>query len=242
MPPLLGAVTHTLNLRLHPNDLAYIARHAEDRAVLVDATPLLLLEKFRSAMPDAHIIVMRDHSAQVPAGMLDYETLIGDAADEPFDGPDPDERDAALMCYTSGTTGRPKGVLYSHRALVLHSFGSGIGDVSALAERDVILPVVPMFHANAWGLPFGAMMTGASLVFAGPHLDPVSLLELMASERVTFTAGVPTIWAGILAALDENPGVYDLSALRQLGVGGAAIPPAVLRGFQERHGLRVVHG
>ena len=238
--PLSGAVMHTLNLRLHPNDLAYITKHAEDDVVLVDATLLPLLERFRAAIPEATIIVMSD-GQPVPDGMLDYEAVLAGAASVPFAEHDVDERDAAAMCYTSGTTGRPKGVLYSHRALVLHSIVSGLGDAMALRESDVILPVVPMFHVNAWGLPFTATMIGATQVFPGPHLDPVSLLELMASERVTATAGVPSIWAGILQTLDKNPGAYDLSAMRCMLVGGAAVPPAVLRGFQERHGLKVLH-
>ncbi len=238
--PLCGAVLHTLNLRLHPNDLAYITKHAEDSVVLVDATLLPLLERFRTAIPDATIVVMGD-GQPVPEGMLDYEAFLAEAAGHPFVEPPLDERDAAALCYTSGTTGRPKGVLYSHRALVLHTVVSAMGDAMSLRERDVILPVVPMFHANAWGLPFTATMLGATQVFPGPHLDPVSLLDLMVSERVTATAGVPSIWAGILNVLDKNPGAYDLSAMRCMLVGGAAVPPAVLRGFQERHGLTVLH-
>lgn len=238
--PLAGAVLHTLNLRLHPTDIAYIVQHAGDRAILVDAMLLPLLEKFRSAIPDVRVIVMGD-GQPVPGGMLDYEALLADAAGAPFSEPRVDELDAAAMCYTSGTTGRPKGVLYSHRALVLHSLVSCAGGVMGLLESDVELPVVPMFHVNAWGLPYTATLVGATQVLPGPHLDPVSLLDLMASERVTVTAGVPSIWAGMLQVLDRNPGAYDLSALRCLLVGGAAVPPAILRGFQERHGLRVLH-
>jgi fatty-acyl-CoA synthase len=238
--PLAGAILHTLNLRLHPHDLAYIAQHAGDRVLLVDATLLPLLERFRSAIPEARVVVMGE-GQPVPDGMIDYEALLDDAAGAPFAEPDVDEQDAAAMCYTSGTTGRPKGVLYSHRALVLHSLVSCCGDTMALRERDTVLPVVPMFHVNAWGLPYTCTLTGAAQVFPGPHMDPVSLLELLASERVTVTAGVPSIWTGMLQVLDSNPGTYDLSALRCLLVGGAAVPPAVLRGFQERHGLHVLH-
>jgi fatty-acyl-CoA synthase len=238
--PLAGAVLHTLNLRLHPDDLAYIASHAGDRAILVDGSLLPLLERFRGAAPGIPIVVMAD-GQPVPEGMLDYEDLLAGAADAPFSAPDPDEREAAAMCYTSGTTGRPKGVLYSHRAIVLHSLASGLTNAMGIREDDVALPVVPMFHVNAWGLPFTTTMMGAAQVFPGPCLDPLSLLDLMSRERVTITAGVPSIWAGILQVLDANPGAYDLSRMRCMLVGGAAVPPAILRGFQERHGLRVLH-
>src|SRR6188472_1127118 len=151
--------------------------------------------------------------------MLDYESLLGDV--EPVaDEPDPDERTAAAMCYTTGTTGKPKGVLYSHRALVLHTFAICLPSGFCIAERDVILPVVPMFHANAWGFPYAALMQGASLVLPGPHLDAASLVELFERERVTLTAGVPTIWMSVLQHLDANPGKYDLSALGTMAVGG----------------------
>ena len=238
--PLAGAVLHTLNLRLHPDDLGYIAQHAGDRAILVDATLLPLLERFRSAVPKATIVVM-GHGEPVPAGAIDYDTLLASHANSPWTEPAIDEYDAAAMCYTSGTTGRPKGILYSHRAIVLHSMASGLESAMGVREADVALPVVPMFHVNAWGLPFTATMAGATQVFPGPHLDPPSLLELMSGERVTITAGVPSIWAGILRTLDANPGSYDLSRMRCMLVGGAAVPPAVLRGFQERHNLRVLH-
>ncbi len=238
--PLAGAVLHTLNLRLHPDDLGYITAHAGDRAILVDATLLPLLDRFRAAIPDARIIVMGDGQPP-PAGTIDYDALIAAHDGASLVEPRIDENDAAAMCYTSGTTGRPKGVLYSHRAIVLHSLASGLESAMGVRETDVVLPVVPMFHVNAWGLPFTATMVGATQVFPGPSLDPQSLLELMAGEGVTITAGVPSIWSGILRTLDANPGAYDLSKMRCMLVGGAAVPPAVLRGFQERHGLRVLH-
>jgi fatty-acyl-CoA synthase len=234
-----GAVLHTLNLRLHPDELAYIAAHAGDRAVLVDETLLPLLERFHARAPFEHVIVMRD-GGDLPDGMLDYEALLAGAG-AGGDWPDLAERDAAAMCYTSGTTGRPKGVLYSHRALVLHSLGSALTGTLDVRGDDTVLPVVPMFHANAWGLPFTCLLTGARQVHPGPHLDPASLLELFERERVTITAGVPTIWLGILQALDAAPGARDLSALRVLVVGGAAMPEAAIRAFEERHGLRVLH-
>src|SRR5439155_22325144 len=158
-----------------------------------------------------------------------------------YEEPALDEDEAAAPCYTSGTTGRPKGVVYSHRALVLHSVASAMADLLGIAEPDVVLPVVPMFHANAWGLPYTAALVGAKLVLPGPHLDPVSLLELMEGERATVAAGVPTIWLGLLRELDAAPGARDLSALRMLLIGGSGAPRALIEGFQERHGITVVH-
>ena len=174
------------------------------------------------------------------AKYLEYETLLAQARPIP-DCPDPDERTAGAMCYTTGTTGKPKGVLYSHRALVLHSLASCLSSCLLVGEHDVVLPVVPMFHANAWGLPYTSTMMGAALVLPGPHLDSPSVVELLERERVTITAGVPTIWMGILQLLDEHPGQYDLSALRAMVVGGAAIPQATIEAFEKRHGLHVVH-
>ena len=236
--PRLGAVLHTLNLRLHPDELAYIARHAEDRVLLVDESLLPVLEGFRGRAGFEQIVVIGDGSP-APPGMLDYESLLDSAAEE-MGFPEPGEHDAAAMCYTSGTTGRPKGVLYSHRALVLHSMATAMGGSFGLSASDVVLAVIPMFHANAWGLPFTAALTGAGLVLPGRQLEPASLLELCHSERVTFSAGVPTVWLGVLEVLDTCPGVYDLSALRMLVVGGAAAPGALLRGLEERHGIRTV--
>ena len=237
--PMLGAVLHTLNLRLHPDELAYIARHAEDRVLLVDASLLPLLETFRQRAELRHVVVLADGEAP-PAGMLDYESLLASAADAPLDLPEPDERAAAAMCYTSGTTGRSKGVVYSHRALVLHSLASAMAGSFAIGPTDVVLAVVPMFHANAWGLPYTAALAGAALVFPGPRLEPDALLELCRSERVTFSAAVPTVWLGVLEALDACPGRYDLSALRTIVIGGAAAPESLVRGLEERHGLRSI--
>ena len=145
------------------------------------------------------------------------------------------------MCYTSGTTGRPKGVLYSHRAIVLHSFAAGLRDSLAIGEDDTILPIVPMFHVNAWGLPFTGALFGANQVFPGPYLDPASVLALLVSERVTLTAGVPTVWLGVLQELDRHPGAYDLSALRAIAIGGSAAPMSMIRAYQERHGISLLH-
>lgn len=239
--PAAGGVLHTLNLRLHPSDLAYIAGHADDKVVIVDASLWELFDKFRSEVPFKHVIVVAAPGKPAPPGTHDYEHLIAGFDAAAFDYPALDESQAAAMCYTSGTTGRPKGVLYSHRAITLHSLANGMADTLAVSECDVTMPVVPMFHANAWGMPFTATLVGATQVFPGPHLDPASLLELLAKERVTMTAGVPTIWLGILQILDQNPGKYDLSALRSMVVGGSAAPPFMIQGFQERHGLKIVH-
>jgi fatty-acyl-CoA synthase len=238
--PSSGAVIHTLNLRLHADDLAFIATHAGDRVVIVDRVLWPLLEKFRARAPFEHVVVAAD-DGDVPDGTLDYEALLAGVSAGTDELPEPDERHAAAMCYTSGTTGKPKGVVYTHRAIALHSLACAAADTLDVRESDRLLSVVPMFHANAWGLPFTCALVGATQLYPGPHLDPKSLLELYAAERVTVTAGVPTIWLGLLQLLDADPAAYDLSALRTLIVGGAAVPEAVIRGFQERHGLRVVH-
>ncbi|MGH7437222.1 MAG: long-chain fatty acid--CoA ligase [Polyangiaceae bacterium] len=238
--PMMGAIVHTLNLRLHPNELGYIARHAEDSVILADRSLLPLLDQFVASVPSVrHVVVMPD-DGPTAAGRLDYEQMIAPERSD-FDWPRLDENSAAQICYTSGTTGNPKGVVYSHRSSVLHAIMAGLPDSNAISSSDTVLPVVPMFHANAWGLPHSCAMVGAKLVFPGPKLDPESLLDLMASEKVTFSAGVPTIWIGILALLDANPQKWDLSRLRQMVIGGAAAPPALIDAFQKRHGLSVVH-
>jgi fatty-acyl-CoA synthase len=240
--PAAGGVLHTLNLRLHPNDLAYIAAHAGDKVVIVDAELWELFEQFRDrAKCIEHVIVISPPGKSAPPGTIDYEDFISDVHERDYRDPDFDERQAAAMCYTSGTTGQPKGVLYSHRAIALHSLGIALVDTLAVSERDRVLPVVPMFHANAWGLPFCATMMGSTQVFPGPHLDPPSLLDAFESQRITLTAGVPTIWLGILQILDQHPDRYDLSSLRAMVVGGSAAPRAMIEGFQQRHGLQVVH-
>jgi acyl-CoA synthetase (AMP-forming)/AMP-acid ligase II len=232
--PCGGFVLHTLNLRLHPNDLAYIANHAADKAVIVDASLVPLLDQFRERTQIEHVFVVEDS----------YEALLASADAADWRDPELDEREAAAMCYTSGTTGLPKGVLYSHRSTVLHSLGVAAGNPMGLgvSEEDVILPVVPMFHANAWGYPYLGAALGAKLVFPGPHLDPESLLEDFVAEGVTWTAGVPTIWMGILQMLDADPGRWDLSKMKGMLVGGSAAPRALIAGFKQRHGLQVVHG
>jgi fatty-acyl-CoA synthase len=240
--PSSGAVLHTLNLRLHIDELAYIAAHAGDRALIVDHALLPLAEKLRERVALEHLIVVRDAAeGALPPGAVDYESLVA-SGDETYAYPELAEQDAAMMCYTSGTTGRPKGVLYSHRALCLHTLGTLISDVTGITERDTVLAVVPMFHANAWGMPFTAAVSGARQVMPGPHLDAASLVELFERERVTMAAGVPTIWLGILQYLDANPTRHDLTPLRRMLVGGAAVPEALIRAFQNRHGLYIQQG
>jgi fatty-acyl-CoA synthase len=234
--PISGLVTHTLNLRLHPSDLAYIANHAGDRALVVDDSLLPLYQAFKDQAPFEHVIVI----GNAPEGTISFEELLADG-DPDFEPPDMDERSAAVMCYTSGTTGQPKGVLYSHRAIALHSLASAQSGTLSISESDVVLPVVPMFHANAWGFPFTCTLVGATQVFPGPHLDPESLLDAFEHQRVTITGGVPTIWMGILQMLDKEPDRWDLSSMRGMIVGGSAAPRAMIEAFQERHGLHVIH-
>jgi acyl-CoA synthetase (AMP-forming)/AMP-acid ligase II len=232
--PCGGFVLHTLNLRLHPNDLAYIATHADDRAVIVDRSLVPLLEQFKDRTNIEHVFVVEDS----------YEELLATVSPQDWQDPQLDEREAAAMCYTSGTTGLPKGVVYSHRSSVLHALGVGAANPLGVGVglNDAILPVVPMFHANAWGYPYLATMQGSKLVYPGQYLDPESLLDLMVSERVNWAAGVPTIWMGILQLLDANPGKWDLSQMKAMLVGGSAVPRAMIAGYESRHGLRIVQG
>ncbi len=235
--PAMGAVIHTLNPRLHPDELAFIVNDAEDRAIVVDESLLEAFQSFRGTRDFEHVIVVA-RSGSVPDGAHDYEALI--AGSEPMQWPEADERAPAAMCYTSGTTGRPKGVVYSHRSQVLHSLVAALPDTMSISSRDSLLPVVPMFHANAWGLIYTSALVGAGLVLPGPKLDAVNVLDLLAGERVTLTAGVPTVWMAVLEALDAEPDRWDLSALRMLLVGGSAAPQSLISGF-DRRGLTIVH-
>jgi fatty-acyl-CoA synthase len=232
--PCGGFVLHTLNLRLHPDDLAYVAEHGKDKAVIIDQSLLPLLEQFKDQTSIEHVIVVEDG----------YEDLLATASPDEWEDPQLDEREAAAMCFTSGTTGRCKGVVYSHRSTILHALGVATTSPLGLrvAHGDTLLPVVPMFHANAWGYPYLAAMLGSKLVFPGPHLDPESLLEDFVQERVTWTAGVPTIWLGMLQLLDANPGKWDLSHMKGMLVGGSAVPRAMIAAYKDRHGLNVVQG
>ena len=230
--PCGGAVLHTLNLRLHPNDLTYIAGHAGDRAVIVDEVLWDVFEKFRDSVAFEHVIVVRSTDKPLPPGTLDYEALLADADESQFVYLDLDEQHAAAMCYTSGTTGMPKGVLATHRADGAALDGQRAWSIrSGLSELDTVMAVVPMFHANAWGLPYTCLLVGAKQVFPGPHLDPPSLLELLVSERVTITGGVPTIWLGMLQILDDNPGATISRACGTIITGGSAAPRSMIEGL-----------
>ena len=236
--PAGGFVTHTLNLRLHADDLTYIASHGGDRVLIADKVLWPLVEQFKDRVGFEHIVAIGP--GPTPDGAIDYEELLATQRAEDFAYRDIDERAAAAMCYTSGTTGKPKGVAYSHRAIAVHALTAG--SLLGMTCDDVCLPVVPMFHANAWCFPFSSILVGVKHVYPGPHLDPASLLDAFESERVTVSAGVPTIWNGILQALDANPGGWDLSSMRTMTVGGAAPPRAMIEAFGERHGLHITHG
>jgi len=239
-----GAVLHTLNPRLHVEQLAYIIDHAEDRVVFFDLTFLPLIENVASRVKSAKIFVAMTDRANMPethslsTKLLCYEDLI-DANSDVFDWPLLDENSASSLCYTSGTTGNPKGVLYSHRSTVLHTYAAALPDSLNCSARDSILPVVPMFHVNAWGLPYIACMVGAKLVFPGPALDGESLYELIETEHVTLSAGVPTVWQGLLAHVDALGRAF--SSMRRTVIGGAPCPTAMAAAFQERHGVDVLH-
>ncbi len=231
--PSMGAVLHTLNIRLFEDDLRYIARHAGDRILFLDSSLAAAAPRFEGI---EHEVLMPDGPG-ARDGALAYEELVREG-DPEFEFPELDERSAAAMCYTSGTTGRPKGVVYSHRSTVLHTLGAALPDAMGIREADSVMPVVPMFHANAWGIPYVAAMAGARQVLPGPDLSPRGLAELIAAERVTWTAGVPTIWRGLLD-LDPLP---DLSSLREVKAGGSAVPEALIRDFDSRLGVPLVQG
>ncbi|WP_233829955.1 3-(methylthio)propionyl-CoA ligase [Paraburkholderia sp. ZP32-5] len=236
-----GAVCHTINPRLFPDQIAYIINHADDAYVLFDTTFAALVDVLAPQCPRVRgWIALADeaHRPSLQTPVLCYETLM-DAQDGRFDWPTLDERQASYLCYTSGTTGNPKGALYSHRSTVLHAFGASLPDAMGLSARDAVLPVVPMFHVNAWGIPHAAPLTGAKLVFPGKDLDGKSLYELMESERVTYSAGVPTVWLGLLNYLREA-GV-KFSSLQRTVIGGSACPPAMLRIFEDDYGVQVIH-
>ena len=236
--PMTGAVVHTLNARLHPDELTYIVGDAADRALFVHRSLLDTYEEIRERVDIEHVIVIADEGP-TPEGYRDYETLIAEQPEE-FEPPALDERQASGMCHTSGTTGRPKGVLYSHRSTSLLAMMSCMVDTVGMSERDCLLPVVPMYHANAWGLPYAATYMGAKQVFPGRDLSAQTLLDLFASEGVTLTGGVPTVFMDVLRLLDERPGEWDLSAMRTMLIGGSAAPPSQIEGF-DRHGLHVTH-
>ena len=238
-----GRVVHTINPRLLPEQIAWIANHAEDQVVCFDMTFLPIVKGIWSHCGTVkHWIALCDadklpHDTGIP-GLRSYEDWIGNEPDT-YDWPQFDERSAAALCYTSGTTGNPKGALYSHRSTLLHAFAGALPDSLGVSARDSILPVVPMFHVNAWGLPYGAAMTGAKLVFPGAALDGKSVYELIESERVTMAAGVPTVWLGLLNHMAQHG--LKFSTMKRTVIGGSACPPAMIKTFRDDYGVTVVH-
>jgi fatty-acyl-CoA synthase len=238
-----GAVLHTLNPRLHPDQIAYIANHAEDQYLLFELSFLQLIE---AVAPQAKTIkgyILMCDRDRMPAdskipNLMCYEDLV-EAASPDFEWPSFDENSASSLCYTSGTTGNPKGALYSHRSTLLHSYASAMPDALNVSSRDTVLPVVPMFHVNAWGLPYSVPLAGAKLVFPGPALDGKSLYELFEAEGVTFSAGVPTVWLGLLNHVGQNN--LKFSTFRRTVIGGSACPPAMMRTLRDKYGVDVVH-
>jgi fatty-acyl-CoA synthase len=237
--PAAGGVLHTLNLRLHPSELAFIVNHADDRFLIVDDVLLPCLEGFRRETHFERIFVVPYSGVPVAAGLDDYEALLATATGA-FSYPTIGENDAAAMCFTSGTTGRPKGVVYSHRSLVLHSFVEAMKDSFGVGHHETVMIMAPMFHANAWGLPLTCVMAGSKLVLPGPHTDSESLLQLMVSENVSIACGVPTLWFGILDELDRNPAKWKLPQDVSAPCGGSAPPESLIRGL-DRHGIHIRH-
>jgi acyl-CoA synthetase (AMP-forming)/AMP-acid ligase II len=237
--PCAGGILHTLNLRLHPHEIAGIANHAGDRFLIIDDVLLSVYEKFRDSAPFEKVIVVPYGCGEIPAGLLNYEQLLAHASDD-FSYPKMDENDGAAMCFTSGTTGFSKGVIYSHRALVLHSFGEAMADSFAISHLDTVLPIAPMFHANAWGLPYTCVMTGARLVLPGPHVDPESVLDLIEQEQVTVACGVPTVWLAVQGALEKHPGRWKFQSPVRIPCGGTAPPIGLMRAL-DQHGLHIMH-
>jgi len=243
--PAAGGVMHTLNLRLSPDELGWIAADAEDRFLVVDDILLPLVRQFAQAHRFERVIVVPFSGAPVEPAFVDYEALLRSGDAQALQYVPHDENDPVAMCYTSGTTGRPKGVVYSHRSTILHTLVAMGADVWALRNTDTVLPVTPMFHANCWGIPYGVVMQGAKMVFPGPHLHPDDLLDLMTREPPTLSLGVPTIWLGLIQAYEraqaEGSTRWKLPAGMRSLVGGAAVPEALVRAFA-RHGIAIQQG
>ena len=238
-----GRVLHTLNPRLHPDQVVWIANHAEDQVLFFDMTFLPLVQAVHARCTTIqHWVAMCDadklpKDTGIP-NLISYESLI-EVHSNQYVWPELDENTASSMCYTSGTTGNPKAALYSHRSTMLHAYAAALPDVMCISAKDAILPVVPMFHVNAWGIPYSAAMTGAKLVFPGPALDGKSVYELIEAEGVTFAAGVPTVWQMLLSHM--KPNALKFSSLKRTVIGGSACPPAMIDAFRESYGVDVLH-
>lgn len=243
--PSMGAVLHTLNIRLFPEQIAFVANEAEDRVVLVDASLVKLLAPVLPHLQTVHTVIVVGEGSEDQAGplqesgktVLRYADVI-DGQPTEFDWPDIDEKSAAAMCYTSGTTGNPKGVVYSHRSSYLHTMAACTTNGIGVGATDSVLTIVPMFHANAWGLPYAALMAGADLVLPDCHLDATSLVRMIEELRPTVTGAVPTIWNGVLHYLEDDPD-HDVSSLRLVVCGGSAVPVSLMRTFEEKHGVQI---
>jgi fatty-acyl-CoA synthase len=238
-----GRVLHTINPRLHPDQIAWIANHAEDQILCFDLSFLPLVQAVHAKCSTVRKWVALCDADRLPAdsgipGLVSYEDWIGGHSND-YDWPSFDENSASSMCYTSGTTGNPKAALYSHRSTLLHAYAAALPDVMRISARDAVLPVVPMFHVNAWGIPYSAALAGAKIVFPGPALDGKSVFELIESEGVTFAAGVPTVWQMMLGHMQAND--LKFSTLERTVIGGSACPPAMIRAFQDLYGVEVLH-
>jgi fatty-acyl-CoA synthase len=238
-----GRVLHTLNPRLHPDQVVWIANHAEDEILCFDMTFLPLVQAVHAKCTTIKRWVAMCDEDKLPTdsgipNLISYESLIAGQSTD-YTWPQLDENTASSMCYTSGTTGNPKAALYSHRSTLLHAYAAALPDVMCISARDSILPVVPMFHVNAWGIPYSAAMTGAKLVFPGPALDGKSIYELIEAEKVTFAAGVPTVWQMLLSHM--KPNALNFSSLKRTVIGGSACPPAMIDAFRESYGVDVLH-
>jgi fatty-acyl-CoA synthase len=237
--PCAGGILHTLNLRLHPHEIANIANHAEDRFLIIDDVLLPVYEKFRHAVKFEKVIVVPFGFADTPTGYVNYEEFLVESSGN-FQYPKIDENDGAALCFTSGTTGFSKGVVYTHRSLVLHSMSEAMVDAFALSHHDTIMPLAPMFHANAWGVPFTAVMTGTKMVFMGPNVEPEAILDFLVAEKVTVANAVPTVWISVLEALEKYPGRWQFERPVRVVSGGTA-PPLELMRKLDRFGIRILH-